>query len=1491
MKPICHHPPARFAVAGLRFLKLCPLLLLLLALPGVVRGEAMLQLFNQTWNELTDKMPELAEAGYTSLWLPPPTKGGSGYSVGYDLFDPFDLGDLNQRGTVRTRYGTKAELLRMVETAHRFGIRVYFDNIVNHRAFDVPGYNANTPTNLYPGMVPQDFHIHVTSDGYFRNVDGIRDYNSTWQVQNLSLSGLLDIAHENPNANFGRTEGSTTPKLSLVRQPTHPEYYYQHPTLGYVGFGGLTLSNLNANPDFYREDVNAYLIRSARWLLDTTKCDGFRLDAVKHAPDYFFGQQSGANRDSSDAGYVGGIQRQFNITHGFNDSNHRDSNFDTETARDDALVFGEHLGEPPGFGGYTDAGMRLLDNPLRNVLNNTLGNPGSSLAGLEQRDFGGFSAGVRVMHAQSHDSDYAARRELQNAFYFFREGVPLVYSDGYNEADTCDSCGGAFPRHANMPYLGQFSDNKMPDLAWLHGNLARGGTRGRWGDSDVVAFERYDYREAGSAADQTVVLFAMNDNFGFPGDVSFDDGVGNQTGGTFYECFPVENSRNQGLVVGFPPGSVLVQLADSPGKDRACSKLLVRLATNVRQDAINSQNDANPVNRKVYVGSQALAPGGGAIEFKLPGGGYVAYGYEPPQPSRAAWHDVITFRQGGAEAARLVVRRQDGKDGDSGFNPRYPALRRGSYNPDGSLRRGTNVTTRTYAMDVPIVTNANFDIEVRTDASTDNVLVKLDGGMDVNSHQGSGPSTGFDRRDNKPGASIDVFLGFEQARFIVRRGPEKFGSTNIANNTVKSYGAETFSFTIGGGSNVVVGAGGGADVDTQTADWVFHNPIRSVTVNGAPATQRNPIAPTAAQAVDIWFKIGNEFDVNRWKVYYTTDGSNPEGSFGTGVGTTRVADGAFAGEDNQDGTIDWAKATIPAQPNGTVVKYKVSVYDSGISSISDAEEAKESGITQFSITNFNPQTATVWLHNNLNTNHTRTGLAEGFHMVRARAFLGRDGKSSVYNTYMQTFYYDAQPPDGVIAFPAADGQNLGSREYGVVVRADATTTEVEYNIQDSDANNDDVNTGQGNGNGLTNGQPSWVKATLVAANQGISAQYPNLPLEYRFTYLAVPASGSATIAVRFKEVTTSILTNRFRTLTRTVNTLAPAQTLEIAFPASGQNIALDQAAAYTIVARFTDTLTTDINLFTVFIDGAPQPRTRLDGVPLYRFQDQTGGDGKNELRFDWSGMSAGQHVIEVEFNGSGLNLQASRIVNVSLTGAGATIVAPPAVDLQGRSPFTVILPLKTNLMPADRSYTIVVSTPVSVTNVLVSFSPTNAAFPGGAAVLDTNFVSGSTRQWLFAWTNMIEGLFTLRADAFSAGFVTATQQVRVAFRLPDADGDGLPDEWELQYGLDGQSVNGLDGSSGDPDGDGFTNLEEYLAGTNPNDAASLLKVTAQAGGGRSITWQSAPGKVYQILAVTNLAEPFVLLGTNIPSTGATTTFVDPAPAGTVKFYRVSIVSQ
>ena len=118
--------------------------------------------------------------------------------------------------------------------------------------------------------------------------------------------------------------------------------------------------------------------------------DRARLDAVKHVPGYFFGEQWAGGKDSSSAGYCGQAQWQFNMTRGYDDwDSHRDTVFDVEKSygRNDLMMFGEHMGEPPSYDEYWAAGMRLVDARTHQTFNDNFGNSWGSLSGLDSADY------------------------------------------------------------------------------------------------------------------------------------------------------------------------------------------------------------------------------------------------------------------------------------------------------------------------------------------------------------------------------------------------------------------------------------------------------------------------------------------------------------------------------------------------------------------------------------------------------------------------------------------------------------------------------------------------------------------------------------------------------------------------------------------------------------------------------------------------------------------------------------------------------------------------------------------------------------------------------------------------------------------------------------------------------------------------------------------------------------------------------------------------
>jgi hypothetical protein len=88
---------------------------------------------NDWYTYLAKLAPRLKAMGFDAIYLPPPSKGNSGTGgMGYDLFDHYDIGGKNQKGSVGTRFGTQDSLLRLVAVAHANGLDVHHDIVLNH---------------------------------------------------------------------------------------------------------------------------------------------------------------------------------------------------------------------------------------------------------------------------------------------------------------------------------------------------------------------------------------------------------------------------------------------------------------------------------------------------------------------------------------------------------------------------------------------------------------------------------------------------------------------------------------------------------------------------------------------------------------------------------------------------------------------------------------------------------------------------------------------------------------------------------------------------------------------------------------------------------------------------------------------------------------------------------------------------------------------------------------------------------------------------------------------------------------------------------------------------------------------------------------------------------------------------------------------------------------------------------------------------------------
>ncbi|REC44222.1 alpha-amylase [Chryseobacterium pennipullorum] len=225
------------------------------------------------WNEFSEKAEFLKDLGFTAVWFPPATKCSLGKEGrGYDVYDLYDLGEFDQKGSIATRYGTKEEYLNAIQKAHDVGLSVYADVVLNHRmggdeeesitVHEVHNENRNE-------IISEPMEASAFTKFTFPGRQG-RYSDFIWNHQ--CFSGIDIISREG-----GKKEGIFK---------IHNEYGTDWTDAVSHQFGNYDYL-MGADIEYRNPHVVQEMKKWIKWYLETTQADGIRLDALKHISSDF----------------------------------------------------------------------------------------------------------------------------------------------------------------------------------------------------------------------------------------------------------------------------------------------------------------------------------------------------------------------------------------------------------------------------------------------------------------------------------------------------------------------------------------------------------------------------------------------------------------------------------------------------------------------------------------------------------------------------------------------------------------------------------------------------------------------------------------------------------------------------------------------------------------------------------------------------------------------------------------------------------------------------------------------------------------------------------------------------------------------------------------------------------------------------------------------------------------------------------------------------
>lgn len=396
------------------------------------------------YKELKKNAADLKKAGFNAVWLPPMFKATGTNDVGYGVYDIYDLGEFEQKNSIRTKYGLVEELKEAIDELHKNNILVYADVVLNHKAgadfsevfqaiqvdendrnieiseaHDIEGWTGFS----FPGRAGKYSEFQWN----FSHFSGV-DFD-----QKTGTNGIFKVLGNNKSWNQGVSN--------------------EKGNFDYLMFADLDLEN---------EDVKNELFNWSEWFVKYINIDGIRFDALKHMPDFFIKE------------LVQHIE---------------------ETADRELYFFGEYWvndrEQNENYLAQTDYKIDLFDVVLHyNMYAASVDGNGYDLRKIFDNSLVKENPSMAVTFVDNHDSQPKQSLEsfVQPWFKKTAYGLILLRKDGYPCVFYGDYC------EIKDPYIPGNKD-LIDNLLWIRKNYAYGEQTDYFNDAHLIGWVRHGNEE------------------------------------------------------------------------------------------------------------------------------------------------------------------------------------------------------------------------------------------------------------------------------------------------------------------------------------------------------------------------------------------------------------------------------------------------------------------------------------------------------------------------------------------------------------------------------------------------------------------------------------------------------------------------------------------------------------------------------------------------------------------------------------------------------------------------------------------------------------------------------------------------------------------------------------------------------------------------------------------------------------------------------------